>query len=113
MTRDDGETVGHLEPVTTDYATVLPRSVLGHAVGEPCPYLEGEELLLERGIGELMNGWKLRDAPEGLSGTLAIIEVSARGIVVADALATKALVPTQRSTVPWPDTEHRLSGADR
>lgn len=109
VTRDDGETVGYLEPVTADYDKVQPRSILGHVVGEPIDYLQGEEILGERGIAELMEHWQLSGATQALAGDLSILEVSAHGIVVADALLTKALVPTERYTVPWPDTDELLT----
>ena len=109
MTREDGETVGYLEPLTPDYDVVQPRSLLGHLVGEPSDYLAGEELLCERGISELMQPWQLNDAPDALSGPLAILEVSPHGIVVADALLVKALAPGEKATVRWPDIEHCLT----
>lgn len=109
VTRDDGETVGYLEPVTADYDKVQPRSILGHAVGAPIDYVQGEEILGERGIAELMEHWQLSGATQALAGDLSILEVSAHGIVVADALLTKALVPTERYTVPWPDTDELLT----
>lgn len=109
VTRDDGETVGYLEPVTEDYDRVQPRSILGHAVGEPTEYTQGEAMLCERGIAELMDPWHLSGATHTLAGGLSILEVSPHGIVVADALLTKALVPAERFTVPWPDTEELLT----
>lgn len=108
VTREDGETVGYLEAVTPDYDVVQPRSVLGHVAGEPCNYLAGEELLCERGIAELMQHWRLKDARGALAGPLAILEVSPHGIVVADALLVKALAPSEKTTVSWPDVEHCL-----
>ena len=99
VTREDGETVGYLEPVTPDYDVVQPRSVLGHVAGEPIDYLAGDELLCERGIFDLIQPWQLKDAPDALSGPLAILEVSPHGIVVADALLVKALAPSEKTTV--------------
>lgn len=61
----------------------------------------GEDRLLEHGIREVAEHWQLID-PE-LPNALAILEVSPEGIVVADALKTKALVPTERFRVEWPD----------
>lgn len=104
VTREAGETVGYLEPLTPDYDVVQPRSVLGHVVGEPSDYVAGEELLRERGIAELMQPLRLKDAAAALSGPLAILEVSPHGIVVADALLVKALAPSEKATVSWPDT---------
>lgn len=109
VTRDDGETVGYLEPVTEDYDRVQPRSILGHSVGEPTDYAQGEALLGERGIAELMDYWHLSGATQALSGDLSILEVSPHGIVVADALLTKALAPAERFTVSWPDTDELLT----
>lgn len=109
VTRDDGETVGYLEPVTEDYDRVQPRSILGHAVGESIEYAQGEAMLCERGIAELMDHWRLSDAIQALAGDLSILEVSPHGIVVADALLTKALAPAERVTIPWPDTDELLT----
>ncbi|MGL3804810.1 hypothetical protein ACSYDW_01795 [Paeniglutamicibacter sp. R2-26] len=108
VTREDGETVGYLEPVTPDYGVVQPRSVLGHVAGEPCDYVDGEERLCEQGIAELMQPWVLEGGRGAFSGPLAILEVSPHGIVVADALLLKALAPTEKTTLAWPDVEHRL-----
>ena len=107
--RDDNEIVGYLEPLDEAYNTVCPRSVLGHPVIAECDYMDGEELLLERGIGELANQWVLRTKDPSEQVPLAILEVSAHGIVVADALLTKALATTERIIVPWPDIESRLT----
>jgi hypothetical protein len=104
VTREDGETVGYLEPVTNDYADVIPRNRLGHAVGEVCDYHLAEELVLDRGLRELAEHWLLDDAgPE-----LTVIELSPDGIVLRDAFLSKALSPTKRVHVPWPDTAGRL-----
>lgn len=102
----DRETVGYLEPCDPDYAQVQPRSVLGHPVGAPCDFVTGEDRLLERGIRELAEHWRLTD-PQ-LPNALALLEVSPDGIIVADALKTKALVPTERIRVTWPDIDQRL-----
>ncbi|MGO3148588.1 hypothetical protein ACTXJX_00530 [Glutamicibacter ardleyensis] len=107
--RDNNEIVGYLEPLDEAYDKVCPRSVLGHPVLVACDYMDGEELLLERGIGELANQWALHVVDPSEKVPLAIIEVSAHGIVVADALLTKALAPTERIIVPWPDVESRLT----
>ncbi|HJX78196.1 hypothetical protein [Glutamicibacter sp.] len=106
--RDDNEIVGYLEPLDAAYDKVRPRSVLGHPVVDACDYMDGEELLLERGIGELADHWTLHAEDHRGQVPLAILEVSANGIVVADALLTKALAPTERIIVPWPDVESRL-----
>lgn len=106
--RDDNEIVGYLEPLDEAYDEVCPRTVLGHPVVASCDYMQGEELLLERGIGELAEPWVLRAAKAGAGVPLSILEISTRGIVVADALLTKALAPTERIVVPWPDTQLKL-----
>ncbi|MGP9782798.1 hypothetical protein ACT3UQ_10100 [Glutamicibacter sp. AOP12-B1-11] len=106
--RADGETVGYLEPLVASYDRVCPRSVLGHPVMDSCDYFQGEELLTERGIGELMNHWMLRNAASDRHGPLSILEVSPAGIVVADALLTKALMPTERIHLAWPDVDAAL-----
>ncbi|MRG59334.1 hypothetical protein GE115_05530 [Agromyces sp. CFH 90414] len=103
--RDDGETVGYVEPLTPDFGEVLPRNRLGHVVGEPQPYIDAEDLLVERGIGELAEHWHL----DGAAQALAIAELSPAGIVLRDALLAKALVPTADVHVPWPDLDGRLS----
>lgn len=106
VTREDGEPVGYLEPLDEEYATLQPRSLLGHAVGDPGDFLTGEVRLLDRGIGELAEHWRLTDPP--LPNPLSILEVSPDGIVVADTLATKALIATDRIHVDWPDARGRL-----
>ena len=104
VTREDGETVGYLEPVTDDYADVIPRNRLGHAVGDTHDYHAAEELVLDRGLRELAEHWLLDD--EGAE--LTIIELSPAGIVLRDAFLSKSLAPTKRVDVPWPDTAGRL-----
>ena len=107
VTREDGETVGYLEPVTDDYADVIPRNRLGHAVGESSDYHAAEELVLDRGLRELAEHWLLdSEGPE-----LTVIELSPDGIVLRDAFLAKALAPTKRVHVPWPDTAGRLRQA--
>lgn len=111
--RDDGETVGYLDPADPDYHLVTPRNILGHAVAEDCEYLDGEQLLVERGISELMNAWVLDSGAREATDLLSILEVSPHGIVLANALQTKALQPAARIHVPWPDVEHRLAPCQR
>lgn len=103
--RDDGEIVGYLEPTTPEFDAVIPRNRLGHSVAEPLEYVEAEELLIERGIGELAGTWRLDGAEQALS----IAELSPHGIVLRDALLAKALVPTDDVHVPWPDLAGRLT----
>ena len=107
VTREDGETVGYLEPLTDDYADVLPRNRLGHAVGEAQDYHAAEELVLDRGLRELAEYWVL----DGEGPELTVIELSPDGIVLRDAFLSKALSPTKRVEVAWPDTTHRLRRA--
>ncbi|QIV85929.1 hypothetical protein [Glutamicibacter mishrai] len=111
--RDDGETLGYLEPLTKDYDSVQPRNILGHAVSGPCEYSEGEELLQDRGIGELMLPWILDGQMEDRAQELSIIELSSQGIVLANALHAKALAPTDPIVLPWPDVNGRLAPARR
>lgn len=106
---DDGETVGYLEPLAADYSHVQPRNLLGHPVGRATDFLTADERLADRGIGELAEGWQLRDAEPAFRGGVAIVEVSPDGILVADAQLVKALVAGPRVSVPWPDLEGRLS----
>lgn len=80
--------------------------MLGHTVGDPCDFVTGEDRLLERGIRELAEHWRLTDPK--LPNALTLLEVSPAGIVAADALKTKALVPTERIRVAWPDIGQRL-----
>lgn len=103
--RDDGEVVGYLQPTTPAFDAVIPRSRLGHAVSGPVDYVAGEDLLIERGIGELAESWRL----DGGEQALAIAELSPHGIVLRDALRAKALVPTEDVHVPWPDVTGRLA----
>ncbi|WP_350348732.1 hypothetical protein ABIQ69_02020 [Agromyces sp. G08B096] len=105
VTRDDGETVGYLDSQSPDYDPVVPRNRLGHAVGEPQSYVDAEELLISRGIGELAEHWSL----DGGGQALAIAELSPAGIVLRDALLAKALVPTEDVRVAWPDLDGRLT----
>lgn len=102
----DRESVGYLEPLDPNYSRVQPRSALGHTVGDPCDFVTGEDRLLERGISELAEHWRLTN-PQ-LPNALSILEVSPAGIVVADAMETKAMVPTERFRVTWPDLDVRL-----
>ncbi|WP_125775504.1 hypothetical protein [Antribacter gilvus] len=107
VTREDGETVGYLEPVTEDYGEVVPRNRLGHAVGGVLGFHEAEELVLDRGLRELAEPWLL----DGSDEPLTIIELSPSGIVLSNAFASKALILTDRYTVGWPDTGGRLRRA--
>ena len=88
---------------------VQPRTLLGHRAGEPTDIERGEERLREHGIGELAEMWELDAGTSAHVRSLAILEVSPEGIVVADALATKALAGAERLTVLWPDVEERLT----
>ncbi|MDR5698666.1 hypothetical protein [Agromyces aerolatus] len=105
VTRDDREVVGYLQPTAPDFAAVIPRNRLGHAVGGPQEYVEAEELLIDRGIGELAEHWRL----DGGGQALAISELSANGIVLRDALLSKALVHGEAVIVDWPDLAGRLT----
>lgn len=107
VTREDGETVGYLDPVTDDYGEVIPRNRLGHAVAGVLDYHEAEELVLDRGMRELAEPWLL----DGTGDPLTISELSPHGIVLRDALRSKALIPTEAVTVTWPDVERRLHRA--
>lgn len=109
VTREDRETVGYLEPVTEDYDVVQPRTLLGHRAGGPTDIDDGEERLRERGIGELAEVWALDAGTSAPVCSLAILEVSLEGIVVADAPTTKALAGPEPLTVPWPDVGERLA----
>ena len=107
VTREDSETVGYLEPLTDDYAEVIPRNRLGHAVGGAQDYHAAEELILDRGLRELAEHWLL----DGEGPELTVIELSPAGIVLRDAFLSKSLAPTARVDVPWPDTAGRLRRA--
>lgn len=105
VTREDGETVGYLDPMSEDYARVVPRNRLGHAVGPECEYHDGAEAVLTTGLGVLAGTWRLDGAGEPLS----ILELSDDGIVLADALRTKVMAPADQVRVPWPDRDARLT----
>lgn len=111
--REDGETVGYLDPVDADFERVVPRNVLGHAIADPTDYFTGEELLIDRGISELMHEWIITAGDHADSARMSILEVSPNGIILADALLTKALAPTPRLEIQWPDTTHILKPAQR
>ncbi|QAY72894.1 hypothetical protein ET445_05600 [Agromyces protaetiae] len=105
--RDDGETVGYLEALTEDWSSVQPRNRLGHPVGAPTEYIAAEDLLIERGIAELAEPWRL----DGGDTALSIAQLSPGGIVLRNALFAKALIPTDDIVVPWPDVDGRLERA--
>ncbi|MCP2265069.1 hypothetical protein ACFQHV_11810 [Promicromonospora thailandica] len=107
VTREDGETVGYLEPLTADYSDVIPRNRLGHAVGAAGDYHAAEELVLDRGLRELAQHWQV----DGEGPELAISELSPDGIVLRDALLSKALVRSEAVHVAWPDVSRRLRPA--
>lgn len=109
VTREDGETVGYLEPLTQEYDTVQPRTLLGHALGAPEDFEAGEERIIEHGISELAEPWVLDAGTEGEVAGLTIIELSPHGVLLADYLATKGLMATENLHVAWPDLEQRLS----
>lgn len=109
---DDGETVGYLEPLSADYSEVQPRNLLGHPVGAPSDFMDGEDRLVDRGIGELAGRWHLRDAGADLASGVVILEVSPDGIVVSHADLAKAGAFGRRVTVPWPDLAGTLGPAE-
>lgn len=100
VTRADGETAGWIQPLDSRFDTVQARLVLGHALGGPMDYMAAEEVLLGRGTA-------------AVHGDLSIVKVSAHGIVLADAMLVKALLPCRRFTVPWPDVDRRLEPVSR
>lgn len=112
VTREDGEIVGYIEPVTEDYGVVQPRTVLGHSLGDPCEYVEGEDLLIEHGIAELAERWTLDADTAAEVSNLTIVELSPQGIVLADYLESKALVVNKKITIELPDHRQRLSLGD-
>lgn len=109
VTREDGEIVGYIEPLTEDYGTVQPRTVLGHGLGDPCEYVEGEDLLIEHGIAELAEKWTLDKGADTEVLDLTIVELSPHGIVLADYFDSKALAVDETVTIEWPDLHQRLS----
>lgn len=111
VTREDGERVGYLEPLSEDYSSVQPRTVLGHKLGEPCEYIEGEDALIEHGIFELAEKWTLDSGTNAQVKNLTIVELSPHGIVLADYYSSKAVEAGERRliTVQWPDLNHRLT----
>lgn len=113
VNREDGETVGWIQPLDSGVDTVQARSVLSHALGGPVDYLAAEEVLLERCISELAGPWQLDRGTAAVHGDLSIVKVSAHGIVLADAMLVKALLPCRRFTGPWPDVDRRLEPVSR
>ncbi|WP_150461822.1 hypothetical protein [Nesterenkonia ebinurensis] len=113
VTREDGERVGYLEPLSEDYSSVQPRTVLGHKLGDPCEYIEGEDLLIEHGISELAEKWTLDNGTNAQVENLTIVELSPHGIILADYYSSKAVAAGERLsvTVQWPDLNHRLTVA--
>ena len=109
VTREDGEIVGYIEPVTENYGTVQPRTVLGHSIGDPCEYVEGEDLLIDHGIAELAERWTLDAGTAAEVSNLTIVELSPHGIVLADYLDSKALTVDKKITIEWPDLHQRLT----
>lgn len=111
VTREDGERVGYLEPLSEDYSSVQPRTVLGHKLGDPCEYVEGEDLLVEHGISELAEKWTLDDGTNSQVKNLTIVELSPHGIVLADYYSSKAVEAGERLSVivQWPDLNQRLT----
>lgn len=105
VTREDGETVGWLEPLDAEYALLRPRDVLGHVAGPDAEWVPAEECLQELGLAHVAEAWHLDGDPRALS----IVELSSAGIWVGDRMLTKALAPTERVMVAWPDTAGRLS----
>lgn len=109
VNREDRETVGYLEPLTEDYGTVQPRTVLGHPAGEPTDFVDGEERLIDRGLSELAEKWAHKDQHGEETEDLTILELSPRGIVLVDYYAAKAALAEKKLVVEWPDTVQRLS----
>lgn len=107
--REDGETVGYLEPLDPGFERFQPRNLLGHAVGAGCSYVDGEERLIERGISELIELWTLDGQYDDREAALAILEASPRGIILANAQRAKAMAPAERIRVEWPDVAQRLA----
>lgn len=113
VNREDGERVGYLEPLSEDYSSVQPRTVLGHKLGDPCEYIEGEDLLVEHGISELAEKWTLDDGTNAQVENLTIVELSPHGIILADYYSSKAVAAGERLsiTLQWPDLNQRLTVA--
>lgn len=109
VTREDGETAGYLEPITDDYDVVQPRTLLGHALGAPVDFETGDRLIGERGISELAEQWVLDEDTDDEIAGLTVVELSPRGVTLADYLATKGLMATEKLHVDWPDLQERLS----
>lgn len=111
VTREDRERVGYLEPLTEDYSSVQPRTLLGHTLGEPCDYIDGEDRLIEHGISELAERWTLDADTDTAVENLTIVELSPHGIVLVDYFSAKAVDAHERRsiTIEWPDLAHRLT----
>lgn len=111
VSREDREIVGYLEPVTEDYDLVQPRTLFGHPEGAVVDFLDGEEILLARGIGELAERWVLDPATRDEVRDLTIVELSPHGIELADHYETKAMAVGETVRIPWPDLAQRISRA--
>lgn len=107
--REDRETVGYLEPLTEDYGTVQPRTVLGHIAGGPTDFVDGEERLIDRGLSELAAKWTYKDQSGEQTVDLTILELSPREIVLVDYYAAKAALAEKKKVLRWPDVAQRLS----
>lgn len=104
VTREDGETVGWLEPLDDGYELLRPRDVLGHVVAEDAAWVEAEEAVQARGLSHLAERWLL----DGDQRPLAVVEVSPQGIRVADWMSSRALFDSTATTIAWPDVQGRL-----
>ena len=76
--RADGELVGWLRPEGEGF---VPIDLLGRELGGPVDWLDGEELLEERGIRYLADPYVLR-LDDGTELRVRLTEVSTRRIVV-------------------------------
>lgn len=109
VNREDGETVGWLEPLDAGYASLRPRDVLGHVAGEDAGWIEAEEAVHRVGLAHVAEEWLL----DGGEERFVILEVTPTEIVLGNALASKALVRAERRSIAWPDTGGRLRRTGR
>ncbi|HWV25748.1 MAG TPA: hypothetical protein VNZ66_00885 [Aeromicrobium sp.] len=80
--RADGELIGYLAPVGGD--SVVPMTLLGTPVGEPCDEWVATERLDNVGLGYLADRWMLRLA-DGTERAVVLVEVDAGQAVLAPA----------------------------
>jgi hypothetical protein len=75
---DDGEVVGYLAPASD--GLVVPMSLLGHALDEPCDEHTAAEVLESAGLSMLAEAW--RYVGDGTDLRVRIVQVTAAHVVL-------------------------------